>query len=272
MKGIKSKDYSEISITGLEFLNECYFILQTEPVSILPLPGQFYLLKPLKNFPSLLHIPVSIYNIEDNKLQFLIKKIGSGTESLAALSPGQKIRLLGPLGNQFQLVENKKVLLVSGGIGYAPLYLLKQHLLLHNNTVTWLHGGKSAQDILPTHLICTEDGSLGDKGLVTEKLIKILAQQGTLINENSDYPLQKGLNSYDLIYCCGPKAMMIEIWKITSPLNIALQVSLEEYMACGLGSCYGCAVKIRNEQGIEEYKRVCYDGPVFNANEVIWDE
>ncbi|MBW6516461.1 MAG: dihydroorotate dehydrogenase electron transfer subunit [Candidatus Cloacimonetes bacterium] len=264
------KEYREVSIKKKEFLNDCYFILETEAVDIFPQPGQFYLLKPKKNFASILHIPVSIYDIVDSKLQFLIKVVGEGTKSLSALTEGDKLNILGPLGNGFSLVDNKKVLLISGGIGYAPLYLLKQQLSSLNNEIVWLHGGKSASDILPADLICTEDGKAGTQGLVTDELIKLLTK-----SESDDVlisTIDKANTFFDMIYCCGPEAMMREVTRILLPYNISLEVSLEEYMACGLGACLGCVVKTRSQNNQEEYLTVCKDGPIFQGNEVIWNE
>lgn len=252
------KEYCEVLVKKVTVLNECYFILESEEVGIIPAAGQFYLLKSGKDTDTLLHIPLSINDIDNSRLLFMIKKIGAGTNSLAKLKENDSIKMLGPLGSGFKMTTGKKVLLVSGGIGYAPLSLLKNHLLAANNSVLWLHGGRTSDDIFPADIIYTEDGSAGKKGLVTEGLYQLL------------YKNDSPLNTYDMIFCCGPRAMMYKAWQIAGTKNIPVQVSLEEYMACGLGACLGCAVKIKSGEKTE-YKTVCKDGPVFNADEVVWE-
>lgn len=264
------KEYREILINTKIVLNDCYFILETAETYILPQPGQFYLLKPLEESSFILHIPVSIYNLNNSQLQFMIKIIGPGTKRLSEMSKGDRIKLLGPLGNGFPLVEDKKVLLISGGIGYAPLFLLKEELIKQNNLVTWLHGGKAASDILPADLTCTESGEIGEKGLVTDLLAKLL-ETGKYSEDNSDAP-EVSQKPFDLIYCCGPQGMMREVSRIVSGYDIPLYVSLEEYMACGMGVCLGCVVKVKDNSDNGKYKTACQDGPVFSAAEVLWDE
>lgn len=256
MKDNPKAEYLELSINNKILLNDSYYLLETEKTDVIPLPGQFYLLKPVEGFPSLLHIPVSIYDIDGSKLRFMIKIVGKGTESLSRLKVKERIKALGPLGKGFTFPVNTNTLLISGGIGYAPLYLLKKQLLLNSSRVNWLHGGRSSEDVFPADVIYTEDGSRGERGLVTKDLKKLLADSDSL---------------YDSIYCCGPKRMMKEVYNIAHSKKIPLQVSLEEYMACGMGICLGCAVKVTNN-GEEEYQTVCHDGPVFAGEKVVWDE
>ena len=270
MNETKLKEYREVRISSNIVLNDCYFILEIAETTLLPQPGQFYLLKPIGESSSILHIPVSIYNVKDSRLQFMVKIIGPGTRRLSELVKGDRLKLLGPLGNGFPLVEKQKILLISGGIGYAPLYLLKEELLRKENLVTWLHGGKIGSDIFPADLACTESGEIGLKGLVTDLLYKAL-ETGHSSEDTADY-LDGKRQSFDHIYCCGPKGMMREVSRIVSRYEIPLSVSLEEYMACGMGVCLGCVVKIQGKSADIEYKTVCKDGPVFSAAEVLWDE
>jgi|SRR5690554_4487106 dihydroorotate dehydrogenase electron transfer subunit len=255
------KEYSNVQVKQKIRLNKCYFLLETENHQTSPSAGQFYLLRPEREQNSILHIPVSIFDRTENELRFLIKIVGVGTEALGELITGDRLKILGPLGNGFKITEGKKTLLVSGGIGYAPLYLLKKELMYAGNQVVCLHGGRTTEDTFEADLTCTEDGSSGLKGMVTEYLLKFL-------EENAKSREQQ----FDMIYCCGPEKMMQAVYLLASRFDIPVQVSLEEYMACGMGVCLGCAVKVRTDEEKKEYKTVCNDGPVFPANKVVWDE
>lgn len=253
MKDLATTEYSIVAVQKINTLNSCYFILETDALKSTPCPGQFYLLKS-KEKEQGLHIPISIYHSTDEALKFMVKIVGEGTNELAKLKIGEGLRLLGPLGNSFPIAEHKNVLLISGGIGYAPLFYLKEKLERLNNLTIWLHGGRSKDDVFPADKIYTEDGSVGVKGLVTDSILEIIEKE-----------------TIDTVYCCGPKGMMKHISKLLEPSNVELYVSLEEYMACGLGSCMGCAVAINTKLG-RVYKTVCNDGPIFEAKGVIWDE
>ena len=253
MKELHNTEYTRTKVRRVISLNKQYFILETEVTNIVPKPGQFYLLKS-DDCERGLHIPVSIYDSTPDYLQFMVKVVGKGTEALSDLKVNEKIKILGPLGTAFPLQENKKVVLISGGIGYAPLYYLKKKLISCGNKVTWLHGGKSKDDVFAADYVYTEDGSVGTKGLVTSELLDFVNRE-----------------AIEVAYCCGPKAMMKSVAKLLGAHQLELYVSLEEYMACGLGACMGCAVSIKTGSGVE-YKTVCNDGAVFDAKEVIWDE
>ncbi|PID28333.1 MAG: dihydroorotate dehydrogenase electron transfer subunit [Candidatus Cloacimonadota bacterium] len=245
-------------VTKIEKLNPEYYLLsfQDKEMAELSLPGQFYEIKIPGDAESMLRIPISVYDIREDEIVLMIKVVGKGTAGFMNLKPGDDLDVIGPLGNSFTVPENKNVLLVSGGIGYAPLFLLNKILLQKNNKVTRLHGGRGADDVFEAEYIFTDDGSIGEKGFVTIGLAKLLKE-----------------NKYDIAYTCGPDIMMKNCFEITRKANLKLEVSLEEYMACGIGVCYGCAVGIKDnsKQGFS-YKRVCKDGPVFDASEVVWNE
>jgi len=159
------------------------------------------------------------------------------------------------LGNGFEIPIGKTVLLVSGGIGYAPLFFLHQELEKNNNKTQWLHGGKDKYDIFSENISnYTEDGSLGCKGLVTDDLQKNLEQ-----------------NDIHTVFACGPNPMLEKVSQICQLYQTNLQVSLETMMACGMGVCCGCVVKFRENSGIV-YKKACKDGPVFDGKKVVWHE
>ncbi|MEN6444745.1 MAG: dihydroorotate dehydrogenase electron transfer subunit [Candidatus Cloacimonas sp.] len=249
---IKREIYSSTELTGN------YFVLRIldEELALKCKPGQFFELRAAKmetdcSLPKLFK-PISIYDVTKVIISFLIKKRGSGTNSLSKSTTTDLLEMIGPLGNGFPIVSGRNVLLVSGGIGYPPLsYLYKE--LIAQNQIYWIHGGGGSNDVFPCNEVWTIDGSYGNKGMVTENLENILTEK-----------------KIDLIYSCGPIPMLKECFRKASKLNIEQYCSLEAYMACGIGSCYGCAVPIgKNDQW--NYLRVCQEGPVFNAEEVLWN-
>lgn len=209
-------------------------------------PGQFYMLKGWKDYP-LLPRPLSICDIEDDEITFLYLKIGKGTELLSKLKEGINIELLGPLGNGFKINndKNKKVAIVAGGIGIAPMKYLSKNLSGNIDLYCGFSTGKyflsEMEDYVDEIVISTDDGSYGYKGFITD-IVK---------------------DDYDIIYACGPNPMMKSL--VNRNLNADIYISLESKMACGIGACLGCAIS--TTKGI---KRVCHDGPVFNSKEVIF--
>ncbi|MBN2830435.1 MAG: dihydroorotate dehydrogenase electron transfer subunit [Candidatus Cloacimonetes bacterium] len=247
--------YKKCLITAFEELKADYFVLMIEDSALAQVsePGQFFNLSCSDGDIPRLKKPISIYDVDGSEIAFMIKKVGKGTEYLSKLKVGDSIDVLGPLGNPFPLVSGKSVLMVSGGVGYPPLVYLKKKL--EDCEVISIHGGRSYDDIFLCDYPFTEDGSYGRKGLVTAHLEKIIKK-----------------HKIEVIYTCGPDSMMKAIGRKALELNIDCYLSLEEYMACGIGACYGCAVKVKadNEQGYI-YKRVCKDGPVFEVKE-LWME
>ena len=222
-------------------------------------PGQFYELQiPEKDFN--LRAPISIYSIKDNNIIFLVKIIGEKTKSIQKLKKNDTLNLIGPLGNSFKTHENRKYLLISGGCGYAPLNFLYNESI-KSNDIVWIHGGRNIDEVSfsenrPENLIiCTEDGSTGHKGFVTEQVLEVLKK-----------------NKFDCVFSCGPVPMLKSLLTICKQKKIPLTVSLEEYMACGVGVCYGCAVKVVNIFGKTDYVRVCKEGPIFDAYSIVWEE
>jgi dihydroorotate dehydrogenase electron transfer subunit len=205
--------------------------------------------------------------------------VGKGTEILASRRPGQEIDLLGPLGKGFSIpFDPGSVLLVAGGMGVAPLRALaarlcslpqgsgaQDHGADLGAKVTAIIGGKGSRDILCAEelrrlgtevQVSTEDGSLGRRGLATDLVGEHLSKPAS----TNDLP--------SIIYACGPRPMLAKVAQMASAAQIPCQVSLEEYMACGIGACMGCVVKTRAE-GIP-YQLVCKDGPVFEAERIEW--
>jgi len=191
--------------------------------------------------------PISIYGAAGDTVSFMIKDVGPGTQALASLREGDEMGLIGPLGNSFPVFENRKVLLISGGVGYPPLAWLKKELPL-SNQVLHLHGGAGKDDIFESDFACTVNGSVGHQGLVTDLVPDLIR-----------------INGIDLIYSCGPLPMLKKLADLGR--GIEHYASLEAYMACGVGVCYGCAIPVG-----DSYQRVCKEGPVFDAALVKWEE
>ena len=230
-------------------------------------PGQFVMVRINKGIDPLLRRPFSIFDVHDkNTICILYKTIGHGTYLLSGKKAGERISVMGPLGRGFSLPdEDRKALLVSGGIGAAPLYFLAG--ALKNKPMEFMSGFATSMDIIPLDQetghtvgisIATDDGSKGYSGMVTGLLDEYLTR-----NIHGKYPIT--------IYACGPLAMLKKVSSIAFHHNIPCQVSLEALMACGLGACQGCVIPLYKDQKRQEthYKRVCKEGPVFDSWEVV---
>jgi dihydroorotate dehydrogenase electron transfer subunit len=215
-------------------------------------PGQFaQLLAPGKT----LRRPISICELGEGTFRFVFQVRGEGTEILSELEPGEKLNLLAPLGNGFELGDlSRRALFVGGGIGVPPL--LEAAKRFGKNAVL-AAGFRNAESVILQRdfesagckvLLATDDGSAGHHGLVTE--------------------LAKGLE-FDEIFACGPAPMLRAVSTLAEERGVPCQVSLEERMACGIGACLGCAVKLRGETD-GYYGHVCKDGPVFDSRKVLW--
>jgi len=212
-------------------------------------PGQFCQVRlPGEDFH--LRLPISIHDAEADRFALLVKVIGQGTARLAQVRPGDLLEVMGPLGRSFSVPPSGRVLLVSGGIGYAPLRLLKRRLRPGCAT-HWLHGGRTAADLFPADEQFTDDGLAARKGLVTDGLREALAA-----------------SDWQRVFACGPHPMLRACAALCREHNVSLEVSLEAYMACGIGVCHGCVAPA----AAGGYLTVCKQGPVFDAQEVNWDE
>lgn len=216
--------------------------------------GQFVEVYP-DNGVNLLPRPISICEIEGDTLRLVFQVVGAGTSLFAKLKAGDEIRVLGSCGNGYTLTEGKAVL-VGGGIGVPPLLETVKRLKGEKIVVLGFRSGSFLVDEFKKYgakvYIATDDGSVGFKGNVVQLLEA----------ENI---------TGDVIYSCGPKIMLKFLAEYAKKQNIACQVSMEERMACGIGACVGCVIKIKTTEGWT-YKKVCKDGPVFNSEEVVWNE
>lgn len=247
-----------------------HFIIEIEDAYLgqNSLPGQFVNVKVTeKSYDPLLRIPLGIHSIDEKGIQLLYKVVGEGTQILSEKMPGDDINILGPLGNTFnpELAGEKgyKSFIVAGGHGIAPLYALCEDLVKRNASVEFFIGVNTKAHLtsierlgklgVKVH-IASVDGSVGAKGNVTKLLEKEIS---VMKNEK-----KKGV-----IFSCGPRQMLKEVARIAQKEKVSTQVSLDAYMACGIGVCLGCAIKT-----IDGFKLVCKDGPVFNAKDIVWDE
>ena len=217
--------------------------------------GQFFMLKS----STFLRRPISLHYIDNDVLEFYYQVKGEGTKYLSKLKKDDTINIQGPLGNGFDTsIQNKKVLIVAGGMGIAPIKLLIEKLI-NNNSITLIMGGanESAIKIMQRFntdnielYITTDDGSVGDKCNTVDKTKEILKEK-----------------SFDIIYTCVPTIMMIGLITVARENNLQCYASLEERMACGDNACLGCNIEIKNENSENGYilKKVCHDGPVFDS-------
>lgn len=234
-------------------------IIKNKAIAEAAQPGQFLNIRVDEDTALLLRRPLSIHDVSTDKIEMIYKVVGRGTEKLALKKEKDFLDVIGPLGNGYTLTEGK-VILTAGGTGVASLlYLAKQLIKKFGSVVTVLIGGKTKEQVLCAEdftkigcavKICTDDGTLGFKGTVTRLLKEHL----------SIFSIQP-----KVVYACGPLAMLSEITALTNHFKIPCEVSLEEHLGCGVGACMGCVVKISDGK----YARVCHEGPVFDAKEVM---
>ncbi|MEA3231006.1 MAG: dihydroorotate dehydrogenase electron transfer subunit [Thermodesulfobacteriota bacterium] len=227
-------------------------------------PGQFVMVRPVDQLSPLLGRPFSIYSLikkngQISGVELLIKVIGAGTDRLAKLKEGASVALLGPLGNGFGIhPDDSLYFLVAGGIGVAPLVFLAEKMIAKGVSTRQCEifiGGRSSADLLgidqfntlnlPVHLV-TEDGSTGEKGLVTSRVEQIIK-----------------IRRPDRVYACGPWAMLAVLADIVERHRIQCQVSIETMMGCGMGACLSCVVHTRDPS--TPYRHACTDGPVMDT-------
>jgi dihydroorotate dehydrogenase electron transfer subunit len=226
-------------------------------------PGKFLMLRISGGSEPLLRRPLSIHAVNrasPGSVELLYEVVGRGTQILSQKTAGQQIDLIGPLGNGFSLsagAGRAHVILVAGGMGVAPLVFLAQRVKA--DKVTVFIGARSASHILCASdfrklgcdvRIATDDGSTGFHGRVTGLLEKNLA------GEELPDPV---------LYGCGPKPMLKALSGVCGQYGVAGQISLESHMACGIGACLGCVVQTN-----AGFQRVCKEGPVFQAGDVVW--
>ena len=196
--------------------------------------------------------PISVNDAVGDTLTLIYKIVGVGTEKMAAMKPGEKLDLLTGLGNGYRTdVSGEKPLLIGGGVGVPPLYMLAKQLLAENKDVSVILGFRSEKDVFYRKefealgarvFVTTEDGTAVTKGFVTDA-----------------FPL---VGDYSYTYSCGPEPMLRAVYHASVTSG---QYSFEERMGCGFGACMGCSCKT-----IYGNKRICREGPVLEKEEILW--
>jgi dihydroorotate dehydrogenase electron transfer subunit len=215
-------------------------------------PGQFINVKVSdENYP-LLRRPLSIHDSDAKaRLDVVFRVVGMGTKMLASATEGSLIDLIGPLGTPFRIHEDRRALLVGGGVGIPPVHALFKEIRrrkiahvafagIRSKSEIGLAGG--LPDLADECLIATDDGSLGHHGPVTDLLEEHLGEDAA-------------------IYACGPRPMLEKIIAISKETGVPAQVAFEQQMACAFGACIGCSIETN-----KGYQRVCTEGPVFDAS------
>lgn len=252
---IKRWDYQlEITENKNICLNFYKFSITSKEIADAAVAGQFCMIGIEKVF---LRRPLSIYSVDKKTgtVSFLYKVVGKGTDILAKMPVGETVKVLGPLGQGYNLdiKEKNEPVLVAGGTGVASIHFLATGLKQKGSLY---YGVKKKEELMCLDkfeklgwkiFVSTEDGSYGYKGFVTDLL-------------------QKQIKQESVIYVCGPTPMMKKVIDIAKEKNIPGYASLEQKMACGIGTCQGCAVKINNA-----YKMTCKDGPVFSINDISFE-
>lgn len=241
-----------------------------------PKAGQFYMVQVRDGSDPLLKRPFSLFRKTAEGIQLLYRVQGKGTTILGGLAAGASVNLLGPLGNGYPVQETASApVIIAGGIGIASVFPLIETM---PGRATVVYGARTGDDLLlldelkalaGSFDVCTDDGSRGEKGNVLDLLNRVL-------------PADSG--GSPLIYACGPKPMLRAVSGFAVSRGIKAYLSLEEHMACGIGACLGCVVKIKDRdargtgpdaenKGVANegtYQRICMEGPVFDAQDIIW--
>ncbi len=243
--------------------------LSAPEIALAALPGQFLHLRVSAACDPLLRRPFSIMLTEPatGLIDLLVQVVGRGSEAVAAAMPGQSFDIIGPLGHGFPLAPSgSQVFLVAGGVGVAPLIGLAEALaeapgereifsLFGARTESLLCCWLELAERCVEFTAVTEDGSIGETGLVSEALARRL---------QAPFPGKR------VIYACGPMPMLTAIAAIGREADVETYVSLERWMGCGVGACLGCVVPAA-APSVERYLRVCKDGPVFPATALDWE-
>jgi dihydroorotate dehydrogenase electron transfer subunit len=251
----------DLKVKQVERIHQRYVLIKLTHETTLPemLPGQFVEVRVDGSPSTFLRRPISINFVdrENNELWLLVATVGEGTKQLAKLKFGDVLNCVLPLGNGFTPARTgEKVLLVGGGVGVAPLLYMGAEMKRQGIEPTFLLGARTADDLLMLPIfnmygrayVTTEDGSMGEKGFVTNH--SILSEE-----------------HFDRISTCGPTPMMKAVARYARQNNVDCEVSLENLMACGLGACLCCV-----EKTTEGNLCVCKDGPVFNIKKLLWQD
>jgi dihydroorotate dehydrogenase electron transfer subunit len=261
----------QVELVSTERISDNYYRIafDCEEIAEEARPGQFLMVRLLTaSWEHLLSRPFSVCRVEGRRIELFFETLGKGTRSLSEATPGTPLEILGPLGNGFNFDAASKPILVGGGMGIAPLPFLASELAKTHRPeeITVLLGARTASSLCLKEVFngigvtlrtATDDGTEGHAGFVTD-----------LLEEEVNRPGGREV----AVYACGPKAMLKVVAELTEKHGVPCQMSVEERMACGVGACMSCACKTRDEEGNFHFTRVCTEGPVFDAKELVFDE
>ena len=258
------QEYSKVISNKLISENLWETILESPKIAQIAKPGQFINILPKKKWNHVMRRPMSIGGTNKDNIKILFKIIGPGTNLMAQWKEGDKIDIIGPLGNKWGNSKNRLPILISGGVGVVPLLFLREYFQSQNIEHIFIMGARTKYEHFMDHnpdlgvWLSTDDGSYGIKGDVLK-----------VIHEIAD---KQNINNFK-IFACGPSQMLESIRNYSNNNNIECELALECVMACGIGICQGCAVemshkKYKNKSYRNQIKLVCIDGPIFKGEEL----
>lgn len=234
---------------NISLTENVFKMVLTGDCSAITSPGQFVNIKIDGLF---LRRPISVCDCEGDTLTIIYKSVGKGTEIMSRMSEGTALDVLTGLGNGYDLdICGEAPLLLGGGVGVPPMYMLAKELIKRDKKVSVILGFNTKDEVFYENefkalgcdvIVTTVDGSYGKKGFVTDAMPE----------------------SYSHFCCCGPEPMLKAVYKVSETSG---QFSFEERMGCGFGACMGCSCKT-----ITGYKRICKDGPVLKKEEILWED
>ena len=237
-------------VSNIQLTDSVWQMVLAGDTSAITAPGQFVNIK-LDGLYQ--RRPISVCDLEGNTLTIVYKTVGKGTEQLATMQAGERLDLLTGLGNGYDLtLSGEKPVLLGGGVGVPPMYLLAKELMKQGKKVSVILGFNTKSEIFYENefkklgcdvTVTTVDGSAGVKGFVTDVLKDM---------------------DYTYFYTCGPEPMLKAVYKASATSG---QMSFEKRMGCGFGACMGCSCKT-----ITGYKRICKEGPVMKKEEILWED
>lgn len=241
-------------ISNIQAAKNLHFIkIRIPEIAPLLRPGNFISILPPAQSGAFLRRPFSVADVSGDTITLVIKAIGKATAAITGLAAGDRAEIMGPLGHGYpEFDRNKKIWLIGGGTGIASLLFLESGRKGCQDRLLW--GGRTKDEIpeacnIPCRcFISTDDGTAGEKGTSIDVAKKWL---------KTERP--------DIIVSCGPRGLLKAVKQLSAETGIPAWISTEEFMACGMGACAGCAVPL--EKG--GYAKACADGPVFKAEEVI---
>ena len=251
-----------LKIVGNKKLCPRFFCLSLDAPSLLNKiqPGQFLHIKVSDGFEPFFRRPFSVYRAK-KYVEIFYEPVGPGTRLLSLKKTGEELDVLGPLGNHFSPPAGgiKQVVMIAGGIGIAPFLILSDRLAKKGYELILLYGGRTKEHVYSMKefkqngcqiFVATDDGSAGIKGRVSKLFSEINPDPQTT-----------------MMYTCGPHPMLAAVKEFSRKNNLRCEASCEEVMACALGACLGCSIETSSG-----YKTVCYDGPVFDIGEVVFEK